>query len=146
MDLEENLTCPFCNGTMDKGIKESCAEAAEKELERLAPKIKDLEKTSININLQIDDLKAKNRKIPKAVFLSIGEMIISGVVNTFGTNVVASYTTGNRISQFASMAYFVISEAFAVYVTQNFGACKFDRIREGFKSIIRRTNIKIIKD
>ncbi|ADG70324.1 MATE family efflux transporter [Brachyspira murdochii] len=72
----------------------------------------------------------------QAVFLSIGEMIISGVVNTFGTNVVASYTTGNRISQFASMAYFVISEAFAVYVAQNFGACKFDRIREGFKSII----------
>ncbi len=63
LDLEENLTCPFCNGTMDKGIKESCAEAAEKELERLAPKIKDLEKTSININLQIDDLKAKRTEI-----------------------------------------------------------------------------------
>ena len=72
----------------------------------------------------------------QAVFLSIGEMIISGVVNTFGTNVVASYTTGNRINQFASMAYFVVSEAFAVYTAQNFGACKFDRIKDGFKSII----------
>ncbi len=65
LDLEENLTCPFCNGKLDKGIKESCAEAAEKELERLAPKIKDLEKTSININLQIDDLKAKRTEIVK---------------------------------------------------------------------------------
>lgn len=72
----------------------------------------------------------------QAIFLSIGEMIISGVVNTFGTNVVASYTTGNRINQFASMAYFVVSEAFAVYTAQNFGACKFDRIKDGFKSII----------
>lgn len=72
----------------------------------------------------------------QAIFLSIGEMIISGVVNTFGTNVVASYTTGNRINQFASMAYFVVSEAFAVYVAQNFGAQKFDRIKEGFRSII----------
>ena len=72
----------------------------------------------------------------QAVFLSIGEMIISGVVNGFGTNVVASYTTGNRINQFASMAFFVISEAFAVYVAQNFGARKFDRIKDGFKSII----------
>ena len=72
----------------------------------------------------------------QAVFLSIGEMIISGVVNTFGTNVVASYTTGNRIIQFASMAYFVVSEAFAVYVAQNYGAQKIDRIKEGFKSII----------
>ena len=72
----------------------------------------------------------------QAIFLSIGEMIISGVVNTFGTNVVASYTTGNRIIQFASMAYFVVSEAFAVYVAQNYGAQKIDRIKEGFKSII----------
>ncbi|KLI26471.1 MATE family efflux transporter [Brachyspira hyodysenteriae] len=72
----------------------------------------------------------------QAIFLSIGEMIISGVVNTFGTNVVASYTTGNRINQFASMAFFVISEAFAVYTAQNFGAGKIDRIKEGFKSII----------
>lgn len=72
----------------------------------------------------------------QAIFLSIGEMIISGVVNTFGTNVVASYTTGNRINQFASMAFFVISEAFAVYTAQNFGAGKIDRIKSGFKSII----------
>ena len=72
----------------------------------------------------------------QAIFLSIGEMIISGVVNTFGTNVVASYTTGNRINQFASMAFFVISEAFAVYTAQNFGADKIDRIKAGFKSII----------
>ena len=72
----------------------------------------------------------------QSVFLSIGEMIISSVVNTFGTNVVASYTTGNRIIQFASIAYFVVSEAFAVYVAQNYGAQKIDRIKEGFKSII----------
>lgn len=37
----------------------------------------------------------------QSVFLSTGEMIISEVVNTFGTNVVASYSTGNRINQFA---------------------------------------------
>lgn len=72
----------------------------------------------------------------QAIFLSIGEMIISGVVNTFGTNVVASYTTGNRINQFATMAFFVISEAFAVYTAQNYGAGKIDRIMEGFKGII----------
>ena len=72
----------------------------------------------------------------QSVFLSIGQMIISGVVNTFGTNVIASYTAGNRINQFVSMAYFIVSEAFAVYVAQNYGACKFDRIKEGFKSII----------
>ena len=72
----------------------------------------------------------------QSVFLSTGEMIISEVVNTFGTNVVASYSTANRINQFASMSYVTISEAFAVYVAQNAGAGKIDRIKEGFKSIM----------
>lgn len=65
IDLEENLTCPFCNGKLNKCVQESCAEAAQKELQRLAPKIKDLEKTSININLQINDLNAKRSEIVK---------------------------------------------------------------------------------
>ena len=49
--LESNMVCPFCNGTLEKDLEESCAEAAKKELVKLAPKIKDLTET-------ISDLKA----------------------------------------------------------------------------------------
>lgn len=42
---EENsdeMVCPFCSGRLEKSVKESCAEAASKELLKLAPKVKDL--------------------------------------------------------------------------------------------------------
>ena len=63
LDLEDNMTCPFCNGKLEKGTKDSCAEAAEKELLKLAPKIKDLEITTKNIVSQITDLKNEREKI-----------------------------------------------------------------------------------
>jgi putative efflux protein, MATE family len=68
-------------------------------------------------------------------FLSIGEMVTTGVVNSFGTDVVAAFATGNRVQQFAMLLYFTIAEAFAVYAGQNLGARKFDRIREGFRKV-----------
>ncbi len=68
-------------------------------------------------------------------FLSIGDMFITGSVNTFGTNVVAAFATGMRVQQFAMLMHFTITEAFAVFAGQNLGARKFDRIREGFRKL-----------
>ena len=65
LDVAKNMTCPFCNGKLDKSVQESCAEAAEKELQRLAPKIADLNKTTKDIINQIDDLKKKRSDISK---------------------------------------------------------------------------------
>ncbi|MDR3211102.1 MAG: MATE family efflux transporter, partial [Planctomycetota bacterium] len=68
----------------------------------------------------------------QGLFIAIGEMTILGVVNSFGTNVVAAYSTCLRVQQFAILLHFTITEAFAVYAGQNLGARCFDRIREGF--------------
>lgn len=68
-------------------------------------------------------------------FLAIGDMTIAGVVNSFGTDVVAAYATGGRVQQFALLLLFTITEAFAVYAGQNLGARQFDRIRDGHKKI-----------
>lgn len=46
---EENsdeMVCPFCSGRLEKSVKESCAEAASKELLKLAPKVKDLKEAN----------------------------------------------------------------------------------------------------
>lgn len=43
-NTEDEMVCPFCSGTLKKSVKESCAEAATKELLKLAPKIDDLKK------------------------------------------------------------------------------------------------------
>lgn len=68
-------------------------------------------------------------------FLSIGDMTIAAVVNTFGTDVVAAYATGGRVQQFAMLLHFTITEAFAVFSGQNLGARRFERIREGFVKV-----------
>lgn len=71
----------------------------------------------------------------QSILLSIGEMTVSAVVNRFGTDVVAAYTTGNRVHQISALVFLNLSQAFAVYAGQNLGAGKLDRIEEGFKKV-----------
>ncbi|MBP1916382.1 MATE family efflux transporter [Lederbergia galactosidilytica] len=71
----------------------------------------------------------------QSLLISVGEMVVSGVVNTFGTNAVAAYTTGLRVQQFATLAYFNIAQAFATFAAQNLGAKKTDRIEDAFKKV-----------
>ena len=72
----------------------------------------------------------------QAVFLSIGDMVVTSLVNTYGTNVVAAYATGNRVQQMATLLYFLLSESFAVYAGQNLGAREIGRIRSGFNNVV----------
>jgi len=69
----------------------------------------------------------------QTLLLAGGDMTIMGVVNTFGTDVVAAYTTGSRIMMMAMMLCMHIALAHAVFAGQNLGAGEIDRIRQGFK-------------
>lgn len=69
------------------------------------------------------------------ILCSIGEMVISAIVNGFGTDVVAAFATCNRVQQFATIMYLNISQAFAVFAGQNLGAQKIERIKSAFKSV-----------
>ena len=71
----------------------------------------------------------------QSCFIAIGEMAITGVVNGFGTTVVAAYTTGIKVEEFATLAFINLSQAFSIYAGQNLGAQKTDRIQDGFKKI-----------
>ncbi|MBS4202368.1 MATE family efflux transporter [Bacillus sp. FJAT-49732] len=71
----------------------------------------------------------------QSLLLSVGEMTVTGVVNSFGTNAVAAYATGMRVQQFATLAFFNISQAFSTFAAQNLGAKKFSRIQDSFKKV-----------
>jgi Na+-driven multidrug efflux pump len=71
----------------------------------------------------------------QSLLLSIGDMTITGTVNTFGTNVVAAFAASNRIWQFAMMFCANLASAYAVFAGQNLGARKIERIKRGFKEI-----------
>ncbi len=63
--------------------------------------------------------------------VAIGMMVIVGIVNTFGTDVIAAFSAGARVNTFASMPMMVFSMALSTFVGQNIGAKKQERVRKG---------------
>ncbi|RXQ96137.1 MATE family efflux transporter [Ancylomarina salipaludis] len=74
-------------------------------------------------------------------FVAMGMMALLGIVNTFGTDVIAAYTAAGRIDSLAMMPAMNFSQAVAAFVGQNLGANKIDRVRKGFKATFIMSNI-----
>ena len=64
-------------------------------------------------------------------FVSLGLLALMGIVNTFGTNVVAAYTAAGRIDALAVIPAMVFAQALSTFVGQNMGAGKIDRVKTG---------------
>lgn len=74
--------------------------------------------------------------LPMAVQFTIlgsGILILQSFCNKFGANTIAGFTTAVRVEQVALMPMISFGLSMAVYTAQNFGARRFDRIREGVK-------------
>lgn len=69
-------------------------------------------------------------------FNAIGSTIIQTAVNGFGTTVIAGYTVATVINQFVNMPMESVGNAMSMYVGQNFGAKKTDRIRQGVRQSV----------
>nr|WP_320120519.1 MATE family efflux transporter [uncultured Marinifilum sp.] len=73
-------------------------------------------------------------------FVALGMMALLGIVNTFGTDVIAAYTAAGRIDSLAMMPAMNFSQAVAAFVGQNLGANKIERVRKGFKATFLMSN------
>ena len=71
----------------------------------------------------------------QSTLLSVGMMVITRVINGFGSDVVAAFTVGSNVMNLATMVFSNFSFGFSVYVGQNYGARRPDRIRQGVKEI-----------
>lgn len=69
----------------------------------------------------------------QSAVLSIGDMIITAVINSHGADIVAAYTIGSKVQNLATITFSNIAFSFSVYSGQNFGAKKYDRIKDGLK-------------
>jgi putative MATE family efflux protein len=69
-------------------------------------------------------------------FVALGMMALIGIVNTFGTNVIAAYTVAGRIDSIAALPAMNFSAALATFVGQNLGANKPYRVTNGFKATL----------
>lgn len=66
--------------------------------------------------------------------MNFGILMVQGLVNSFGTAVMAAFAAAVKIDSFAYMPVQEFGNAFSTFVAQNFGACKGDRIRRGVRS------------
>lgn len=66
--------------------------------------------------------------------MNFGILMVQGLVNSFGTTVMAAFAAAVKIDTIAYMPVQDYGNAFSIFVAQNFGAGKTDRIRQGIKS------------
>lgn len=67
-------------------------------------------------------------------FVSVGNIILQGVINGFGEDVMAGYSAAIKLNNMVVTSLVTIGNGISNYTAQNLGARKFDRIKSGFKS------------
>lgn len=67
-------------------------------------------------------------------FISVGNIIIQGVINSFGSSVIAGYSASIKLNNMVITSLTTIGNGISNYTAQNIGAGKLDRVKEGLKA------------
>ena len=65
-------------------------------------------------------------------FVSVGNIFIQGIINPFGTGVVAGYAASIKLNNLVITSLVTVGNGVSNYTAQNLGANKPERVREGF--------------
>lgn len=68
--------------------------------------------------------------------MNFGILMVQGLVNSFGTVVMAAFAAAVKIDSFAYSPVQDFGNAFSTYIAQNYGADKKERIRRGMKAAV----------
>ena len=68
--------------------------------------------------------------------MNLGILMIQGLVNSFGTAVMAAFAAAVKIDSFAYMPAQEFGNAFSLFISQNHGCGKTARVREGIKKAV----------
>ena len=67
-------------------------------------------------------------------FISVGNIIIQSVINSFGAAVMAGYSAAVKLNNMVITSLTTLGNGISNYTAQNLGAAKYDRIRAGFRA------------
>lgn len=70
-------------------------------------------------------------------FISVGNIIIQGVINGFGAGVIAGYSASVKLNNLVTTSFTTLGNGISNYTAQNIGAGKYERIKEGFRAGIK---------
>lgn len=112
----------------------SCVLAVMFVIKRLH-EIKTDEKTvffSLSILGQISQIAIPS--ILQQSFISVGNIVIQSIINSFGSGVIAGYSSAVKLNNLAITSLTTIGNGISNFTSQNIGAGKQDRIKPGFKA------------
>ena len=69
--------------------------------------------------------------------MNFGILMVQGIVNSFGTKIMAAFAVSVKIDTIAYMPVQDFGNAFSTFIAQNFGAGKYDRIKDGIKKALK---------
>ena len=67
-------------------------------------------------------------------FISVGNLFVQGLVNGFGSAVVAGYSAGMKVNTFAITSFTTLGNGVSSFTAQNMGAKQVKRVSEGLKA------------
>lgn len=67
-------------------------------------------------------------------FISVGNIIIQGVINGFGPSVIAGYSAAVKLNNMIITSFTTLGNGVSNYAAQNIGAAKMQRVRQGYKA------------
>lgn len=68
--------------------------------------------------------------------MNLGILAVQGLVNSFGTTIMAAFAAAVKIDAFAYLPVQDFGNAFSIFIAQNFGAKQNDRIRKGIRAAL----------
>lgn len=73
--------------------------------------------------------------------MNFGILMVQGLINSFGTSVMAAFAAAVKIDSFAYMPVQDFGNAFSTFVAQNYGANQKERIRKGIRSAVAASGL-----
>ncbi|MBQ9330093.1 MAG: MATE family efflux transporter [Oscillibacter sp.] len=70
-------------------------------------------------------------------FISVGNILIQGVINGYGTGVMAGYSAAVKLNNLVITSFTTLGNGVSNYAAQNLGAGRLDRIAAGFRAGVR---------
>ncbi len=67
-------------------------------------------------------------------FISVGNIVIQSIINSFGSSVMAGYSAAIKLNNLVVTSLTTLGNGVSNYTAQNIGAGKLPRIREGFRA------------
>ena len=100
-----------------------------------------IRKTGCHKKPKIFDLRILSRIVSVTVpsilqqsFVSVGNLFIQSLINSYGSSVVAGYSAAIKLNTFAIMSFSALGNALSSFSAQNIGARQLSRVKQGFKS------------